>query len=60
MIVPTAPEAKSSTPATCVGTSTFTVRMRFGSLVIVRSGKLMRVEPATRAIGPSSVTSAVR
>ena len=60
MIVPTAPAAKSITPATCVGTSTFTVRMRFGSLVIVRSGKLVRADPATRDSGPSRVTSAVR
>ncbi len=35
--MPTAPEAKSSTPATVVGTSTLIFCPYFGSLVIVRS-----------------------
>ena len=41
MIVPTAPLAKSITPATCVGTSTLIFVPYFGSLVIVRSGKVI-------------------
>ena len=60
MIVPTAPEAKSSTPATWVGTSTVIFVPFFGSLVISRSEKLIRAEPVTRRTGPSMLTSAVR
>ena len=60
MIVPTAPLAKSITPATCVGTSTVIVVPALGWLVMVRSGKVIRAEPVTRRTGPSRFTSAVR
>gem|GEM_PF-3797059 len=54
------PAAKSRTAARCVGVSTAIVRPFFGSLVIVRVGKVTAVAPATRRIGPSSATRAVR
>ena len=58
-MVPTAPHAKSMVPVTCVGTSTATFSPNFFSLVMVRSAKLMLVDPVTRATGPSSETNAV-
>ena len=60
MIVPTAPLAKSSTPAMWVGVSTTIFCPALAPLPIARSGKELRVEPVTRAIGPSRLTSAVR
>ena len=55
-----APLANSSTPAMCVGVSTLTTLPFFGSLVIVRSGNVMRVLAATRLTGPMRLISAVR
>ena len=44
----------------CVGTSTVITSPRFGSLVTILSGKVMRVEPVTRFTGPTMFTRAVR
>ena len=58
--VPTAPDAKSNTPATWVGVSTLIRCPKFGWLVTRRSGKVMRADPVTRLTGPRRLTSAVR
>ena len=58
-MVPTAPLAKSITPATWVGTSTLIFVPFFGWLVMIRSGNVMRAEPVTRLTAPISDTSAV-
>ena len=55
-----APLANSSRPATCVGVSTLMTVPFSGSLVTVRSGKVMRVQAATRLTGPRRLISAVR
>ena len=55
-----APLANSITPATCVGVSTLMTLPFCGSLVMVRSGNVMRVQAVTRLIGPMRLISAVR
>ena len=59
-MVPIAPLANLSVLDTWVGVSTSIFVPYFGSLVIRRSGNVMRASPETLVTGPIKLTRAVR